>query len=179
MTRTTFPGTWFLEITLLGKDLFSSLMWTQSPKGHFYIFSVHYSNENSCDSSASFYCASWGCETSWHIYWKAKVGDFITMYLRGQDFGISMRCKQFVSMNNLYSCKGSNTVYPNKGTSFTDKGKRLNLSGVFCEVFESTYEEVKMLVILSELDRSRRLFHLCRALVQMNFLFHLYCLHFL
>ena len=89
VTRTTTPGTWFLETTLSGKDLFSCAPWTWSPKGHFYICPAHDSDENSSGSSDSFYCASRGCETSGHIYWNAKGGDLITMYLRGQDSGIS------------------------------------------------------------------------------------------
>ena len=58
VTRTTTPGTWFPEITLSGKVLFRCATWTRSPKGHFYICPAHDSDENSCGSSDSFYCAS-------------------------------------------------------------------------------------------------------------------------
>ena len=53
VTRTT-PGTWFPEITLSGKDLFSCATWTRSPKGHFYICPAHDSDENSCGFSDFF-----------------------------------------------------------------------------------------------------------------------------
>lgn len=36
-----------------------------------------------------------------------------------------------MSMNNLYSFKGRNTVYPTLGISFTDMGKRVNWSRSF------------------------------------------------
>ena len=139
VTRTTTPGTWFLETTLSGKDLFSCAPWTWSPKGHFYICPAHDSDEYSCGSSDPLYCATWRCEASGHISWEIKGEGLITMYLRGQDSGISMRCKHFVSMNNLYSCKGSNTVYPTLGILFTDKGKRVNWSGGFCVGYPSLY----------------------------------------
>ena len=118
----TTPGTWFLEITLSGKDLFCCAIWTQSPQGHFYICPAHDADEKSCGSSDYFYCTAWDCEAPGHIYWKAKDGDWITMYLREQDSGIFISHKHYVSMDNLYSFNGSNAVYPTLGISFTDKG---------------------------------------------------------
>ncbi|XP_021494926.1 MLV-related proviral Env polyprotein-like [Meriones unguiculatus] len=84
---------------------------------HFYVCPGHDKTDSwidKCGGPEQYFCASWGCESTGHIWWEANRKDLITVH-RGGNYG------PYTSNNVSYAARfpGSGTVWikgKNKGT---------------------------------------------------------------